>query len=248
MKKIVLFLTALALIVMALPVFAEPVADTTEQPDMGTEIAVIAGTVLEVNEGESLLIDAGEQGEVLALIGEDTVMEIGEGAISVGDYVYIDYDGKMTRSIPAQITAITVRRFMMEGDVAEVYAEDNAVLLNVGENEQVYVRLPESWAGQQVDAVHMKVYFDGVMTMSLPGQINAGLVIPGYAMQGEVTQINRDYIMIGEGEQAVQVNFEEGTLPQCLNVGDIVRAIYDGKTTRSLPPQIFATEIIKLNR
>lgn len=248
MKKLVLFFTALALMVMALPVFAEPATDATENPDMGTEIAVIAGTVLEVTEGESLLIDAGEQGEIMALINEETNMDIGEGAIAAGDYVYIDYDGKMTRSIPAQITAMTVRRHVIEGDVAEVYADDNAVLLNMGENEQVYVRLPESWAGQKVDAVHMTVYFDGVMTMSLPGQINAGLVIPGYAMQGEVTQINRDYIMLGEGEEAIQVNFEEGTLPQCLNVGDIVRAMYDGKVTRSLPAQIFATEIIKLSR
>jgi len=94
----------------------------------------------------------------------------------------------------------------------------------------------------------MTVYFDGVMTMSLPGQINAGLVIPGYSVQGAISEIGEGYIVIGEGMEAIQIAHGEGMLPETAAVGAVVRAIYDGQMTRSIPAQITASEIVQISR
>ena len=184
---------------------------------------------------------------MLALTGEETVFET-SAEIAVGDYVYIDHDGQMTFSLPAQIGANLVRMHKLEGEINEVYAEENAVLLSTPESGDVYVRMPESWKESEIDFAHMTVYFDGVMTMSLPGQISAGLVIPGYSVQGAISEIGDGYILLGEGMEAVQVSVAEGQLPETSEVGAVVRVIYDGQMTRSIPAQITAAEIVQISR
>ncbi|MBQ4085272.1 MAG: hypothetical protein IJC54_01710, partial [Clostridia bacterium] len=62
------------------------------------------------------------------------------------------------------------------------------------------------------------------------------------------TEIAEGDILIGEGMEAVQVNFAAGQLPETAAVGAVVRVIYDGQMTRSIPAQITATEIVQLSR
>lgn len=236
MKKMIAALIALT--VLCFVAFAEPAYE---------ELISIDGLVLEINEDGSYLINTETHGEVIVLVNEETYVEA-ENEISVGDYVYIDYNGQMTRSLPPQITASVVRMYRMTGSITEHFAEENAVMLSTETHGEVFVTLPEIWAGQEIDVEALTVYFNGAMSMSLPPRINAGFVSPVYSLQGSVTEIADDYLILGEGMEAVQVNFEAGSLPENMQTGDIIRVLYNGQMTRSLPPQIFASEIIQISR
>ena len=238
MKKI------LAILLSAMLIFSAAFAASTET---AAEAPVLMeGVVIEVSDG-GYLIENEELGEVMVLTGEETFIET-SGDIAVGDYLYIDYSGMMTRSLPPQITASVVRMHKLEGSVTEVFAEENGVMLLTETHGDVYVRLPAEWAGQELSAEALTVYFDGVMTMSLPPQVSAGLAIPGYAIQGVVSEIADGHLMLGEGMEAVQVNAGAGLIPEDLKVGDVVRIIYNGMMTRSIPAQINAGEIIQISR
>lgn len=236
MKKIIAILLAALLVCFA--AFAEPAAEA---------LVSMEGTVLEIAEDGSYLINTEEHGEVQVLISEETYIEASRD-IAVGDYLYIDYSGQMTRSIPPQITASVVRMHVLEGSVIELFAEENAAMLMTETHGEVYVTLPEYWNAAEIEVEVLTVYFDGVMTMSLPPQVNAGHVVPGYALQGAVTEIGDGFLMIGEGTEAVQVNFDNSLLPENMQTGDVIRVIYNGQMTRSIPAQITADQIIQISR
>ena len=219
MKKIALILMLALLFIF--PASAEPAGQTG-----------IEGLVLEYIAGEHILLDTFDGAETL----------------SVGDYIYIDYDGKMTRSLPAQITALTVRCHVLEGEVVEYYADEKAMLIDTESHGEVYVRLPADFSQTPSAGDPVRVYFNGAMTLSLPGQVNAGYVVLGNTLQGEVTQLNAESLLLKSVDAEYQVNFEEGALPECTSVGDVIRIIYDGKMTYSLPAQVYAQEIIPLGR
>ena len=118
MKKLLSLL--IAILMMALPIAcaeeSAPAAEESAAPEEGgwleadaegeedaMQIYMLQGAILEVGE-DSLRIEDAEQGEVVVLISEDTVLETGY-ELAVGDYVYVDYDGVMTRSLPPQVTA-----------------------------------------------------------------------------------------------------------------------------------------------
>lgn len=236
MKKVV------SMMLLALMVCAAALAESA-----APEIAALEGVVLEIQEDSGYLIADADGRKVQALTNEETVWEV-DREIAVGDYLYIDYDGKMTRSVPAQITAQVVRMHVLEGFVTEADLEANAILLTTPDQGEAYVTLPESMRGEDATGKELTVYFNGVMTMSLPPQVNAGYVVYEYAVQGEVTEICDEYIVVGEGQEAVQVNVDAAQRPETLKVGDVIRVRYDGAMTRSLPPQISADEIIQISR
>ena len=66
--------------------------------------------------------------------------------------------------------------------------------------------------------------------------------------QGKVTEIGEGYITIGEGMEAVQASVADGILPETVETGAIVRVIYDGQMTRSIPAQITAGEVVQISR
>lgn len=239
MKKIALFL-ALTLVFLCTACAEQNPAESTQEP------VVLEGVVLEISE-EGLLIETEAQGEVLVLQDDDTVSDT-DADIAVGDYIIIDYDGAMTKSLPPQVTADVVRMHKLTGEISEVYADENALLLNDPEKGEVYVHLPESWKEAEIDFPNVIVYFNGAMTMSLPGQISASYIVPVYSMQDAVTEIGDGYIVIGEEENAVQVNCTAEQLPENLEIGAVVRVLYNGQTTRSVPPQITAMELIQISR
>lgn len=239
MKKTLIAILTIAAMLMTMMAFAAPVDEhSDEQP---IEMALVEGVVIEIT-SEGYLISTKDTGMVLALLSADTIMETA-GDVVPGEYVFIDYDGMMTRSIPAQITAQIVRMHKLEGDVVEAFPEDNAVLLNTAELNDVYLHLPEEWAGKELTETHLTVYHNGIMTMSLPPQMGAAMIVPGYSVNGMVTELGEGTLTIGSELNAVQVNFAEGVLPEGVTVGSAVRVIYNGMMTRSIPAQITADSI-----
>lgn len=235
MKKMLSILLAALLVCFC--AFAEPVSE---------ELVSMEGLVIEIAE-DGFLIESAEQGEVMVLTSNETYVETSRDVLP-GDYLYIDYNGQMTRSLPPQITASVVRMHALSGSVIESNPEENTVLLNTDTHGEVMVHLPEDWADSQVDVESMTVYFNGAMSMSLPPQIGAGYAVPGYPLQGIVTEISDGWLMIGEGMEAIQVNFEAQLLPEDLKVGDVVRILYNGQMTRSIPAQVSAGVIIQVSR
>ncbi len=187
--------TIIAIILSALMAII-PVMGETTVDEVPAEVYMIEGIVAQ-NDENGILVNTSDMGPVLVLVNEETLWE-GTEALEIGDYVYVDYNGMMTRSLPGQINAMVIRSYRMDGVVVEVFAEENAMLINTNDHGDVYVHLPAT--EQEADAEmtetapeaeaeeaaqpaapvagdSITVYFNGMMTMSLPGQINAGLVL-----------------------------------------------------------------------
>lgn len=232
MKKIALLLTVVLALIFVMPALADTPAE---------EPVLLEGVVLEMTE-EGYLLLTDEQGKVFVRISDDTILE-SNGEVACGDYLYVDYNGMMTRSLPPQVSASVIRMHKLEGDVIEWDTEANTVLLGNTEWGEVLVNLPDEWIDKEITEQHMTVYFNGAMTMSLPAQIGAGLVIPGYSVQGAVTEITDEYLLLGEGMSAVQVNLSDMELPEGLEAGAPVRVFFDGQMNWSIPAQITAESI-----
>lgn len=181
--------TFFALILTALMAIMPAMGATTVEESV-LDILNIEGTVVEITE-EGILISTDSMPAVLVKVSDETVWD-GNETLVTGDYIYVDYDGIMTRSIPPQITAMRICCRRLDGVVTEVYAEENAMLITTETNGEVYVHLPRAdaetastseGATAETDVIlpamgdQVAVYFNGVMTMSLPGQINAGLIV-----------------------------------------------------------------------
>ncbi|MBQ4090518.1 MAG: hypothetical protein IJC56_11685 [Clostridia bacterium] len=230
MKKI-----AIILIVALLTAFTA----FAEAPE--TEPVLLEGVVTSITE-EGYMVYESTLGEVMVFVNEETIVEA-TSDITVGDYIYADYSGQMTFSIPPQITATVLRMYKLEGDIVEIMAEDNSVMLNTMDYGDVIVHLPEEWAGQEITETHMTAYYNGMIMTSLPGQISAGLVIPGYSVSGIITEIAEDHIIIGEELSSYHINITPEQLTEEIAEGAAVRVFFDGMMTRSLPPQVTALTI-----
>ena len=147
-------------------------ATEADDEEEAFDVAELFGTVTEVTD-KHILLDVQQLGLVQVLITDDTLIE-GVEEIRVGQVVKVIYDGKMTRSIPAQITAMLIGVYAIEGEVKAV-EEGRMTVLRADTQDEVLISLPE---GAQV-AVGERVtaYTDGAMTMSLPPQMNAVAVV-----------------------------------------------------------------------
>ena len=83
--------------------------ETTETEDGAEEIDTLCGQITEIND-EYLILEGTQQGTVQVNILDDTLYNgsLQQGELAVGQYAEVIYDGKMTRSIPAQMNAIGV--------------------------------------------------------------------------------------------------------------------------------------------
>lgn len=111
MKKNRFFALALSLLMaLALPLgaFAEE-----NEPD-----TLLEGLVTEVLE-QGFVMEDIELGSVLLNVDETTVMDgiLAEGDIEVGQYVFVEYDGRLTRSLPPQAHADRVGCYRLTGTV-----------------------------------------------------------------------------------------------------------------------------------
>ena len=186
MKKMILMLMALMLAMTALPVMAEE-----EIP----ESVAVEGFVLEILD-ESILIKTSEGEYIEALLNDESIIEGKE--LAVGDCVTVVYNGMMTRSIPAQITAQHIGNHMVMGLVSEMTEE--SFILTFGEESYQVNAAAEMLAGIQ-DGMFVTVYHKGMMTMSIPAQI-AAIHIRGEEILGTVTEmVEGGFTLTVEGEE-----------------------------------------------
>lgn len=167
MKKIFCLLTVLLLAA------AVPLSVLAEETDL---MNTFEGIVTEVFEG-GFLMDTTETGLVQVNTDENTVMDglLSIEPIAVGQYVLVDFNGMMTRSLPPQIYGMRVGCYTLNGVAGEI--TENGVLLT-GDPifGDVFVQMTPTMANV-FPGVPMLVYYDGVMTMSLPGKVNARYVV-----------------------------------------------------------------------
>lgn len=171
MKKNRFFALALSLLMaLALPLgaFAEE-----NEPD-----TLLEGLVTEVLE-QGFVMEDIELGSVLLNVDETTVMDgiLAEGDIEVGQYVFVEYDGRLTRSLPPQAHADRVGCYRLTGTV-DLSLSMGVLLTGDPIFGDVIIRvdgsMPHLYQGMPIT-----VYYNGVMAMSYPGQITARhIVVP----------------------------------------------------------------------
>lgn len=190
MKKILIFLLAAILLVtcFAIAEQTEPTAapenesvvteeskaaeEVTEEISECPENYFVAGFVMEVMEDGSILILTNQGEEIVIHLHDETINELAE--IIPGQFIIADYNGMMTRSLPPQISADHLYAYSMDGVVTELIENEEmrAFLMETELHGLVMVRLPEDIILPTIEE-NVRVHFNGVMTLSLPGQINA---------------------------------------------------------------------------
>lgn len=100
-----------------------------------------------------------------------------EGGIEVGQYVFVEYDGRLTRSLPPQAHADRVGCYRLTGTV-DLSLSMGVLLTGDPTFGDVIIRvdgsMPHLYQGMPIT-----VYYNGVMAMSYPGQVTARhIVVP----------------------------------------------------------------------
>lgn len=161
-------MTGLVLLAAALPLGA---LAQSSLPDTELE-----GFVTELVEGGFMMNDQ-EIGEVLLNVDDQTVLDgvLANEPIEVGQYVIVQYDGRLTRSLPPQAHADKVGCYVLSGTVSE-YLESGFLLTGDELFGDVIVHadgaLPHVYPN-----VPVTIYYDGIMALSMPGQVVARCVI-----------------------------------------------------------------------
>lgn len=242
MKKMMSILLALMMLV--------PAAALGEQDEM---IAPIVGKIAEAREDGSFIVDQlNAEGQVHVLVPE-TLGYAAEWTLGVGDVVLVTYDGRMTRSMPPQVTAEAISSHVLFGAVEEANAEYSRLLVNSAEMGQVWVNLPEGLAAEEYVEKTVRVYFNGVVALSLPGQLTALTIETVEAMSGMLLSISDEtdedaggHFLFDTETGEVRVNFDDHTkIIHSFDEGDSLTVFFNGIMTRSLPGQIYAMAVAK---
>jgi len=196
----------LSVLMMITMLAAMPFAAMAEETD-----TLLEGLVTEIVEGGFIMNDA-EMGEVMLNTSEVTVLDgiLAEGELAVGQYVFVEYDGRMTFSLPPQAHADRVACNVLTGSVTEVL-EDGSILMNDDTFGETIVHLGEGmshvYAGMPII-----VYYDGVMALSLPGQANAShIVLP--ELTGTISnQTEEGFTLTDADGIEYEIKFDENTL------------------------------------
>lgn len=200
MKKILIVVLVLLLaVVLPLTAFGE---------EVDTELE---GYVTEIVEGGFLLEDK-ELGTVMLNTSDATVWDgvLMENELEAGMYVIVQYDGRMTRSLPPQAHADKVGCYVLEGTVSEFLPTGilltgdplfgDVIVQFEGDFPHVYLNVP------------ITVYYDGVMALSLPGRVTAReIVVP--QLSGTVSEKTEDSFLLTDADgNEYHVNLSEDTL------------------------------------
>ena len=244
MKKFLATLMALVMALLSLSVFAEDdaYAPSPEADDLLTPVT-LSGFVMDVQE-EFLLVKTPDGLSVEALLTPETLIE-GDEAV-IGDFVHILYNGMMTRSLPAQITAERIGCYKVQGIVSEL-AEDGFTLtfgeeiyrINAAAEQMAYIQ----------DGMFVTVYHEGLMTMSIPAQLVASH-IRGQEIVGVVTEMMENgFTLTVEGEEIPYAVFprEDALIFVQPEPGMEVIVVTDGLMTSGLDQiTVNAVEILPL--
>ncbi len=190
--------------------------------------AQLEGVITEVRQDGSFLMDSISLGQVLVQTNEETVLE-GVEALLAGQYVFVEYDGVMTKSLPPQVTAQKVSCYVFEGIVQSVDEAAGTALVESEEYSLVQVKLPVMETVLH-EGDYVAMYFGGVMAMSYPAQAD-GLKVDVYAKaSGIVAEIGDGYFTMDTQTGTIRVNIgEETVLPEALEAGDEVTVLYNGQ-------------------
>ena len=168
MTKLIAILSAALFAAFSLTA-ATPAVQAGEQ-----QVFDLSGVVIEMND-EFILIEDSDGQQVQVNLFDDTITE--GDAIVPGALIHVLYNGMMTRSLPPQVAAIRVSCFAFTGEIAEM--NQHGFLLHPDEGiDQVQVNAPDELLEGLEPGSRVTVYFSGAMTMSLPGQIGAELIVP----------------------------------------------------------------------
>ena len=171
MTKIIAILSAILLAVLGLsfsaPVTEEPIIEETQE-----EIHEMTGTVSEVTDTNILITNADGQ-QVQVNTYDDTIWE--GNAPAAGDLIHVLYNGMMTRSLPPQINALRIGCYVFTGHIVEL--TETGFTLDTGDDIIDVHTAAELISGLE-NGQQVTVYFNGAMTMSLPAQIGAELIVP----------------------------------------------------------------------
>ncbi len=243
MKKFFLMLMALMLAMTTLTVFAEDEAVIPSPDADAIDGAQIEGFVMDVLD-ESILLLTRDGLYVEALLNEETFFD-GKDVV-IGDYVQIDYSGMMSRSIPAQITAVVVRDHMLMGVVSEL--SENGFTLTFG--EEIYAVTADAALLEGIqDGMFVTVYHNGMMTRMIPAGVTA-LHVRGQEIVGTVTEmVEGGFTLTVEGEELpYHIAIKDGAIQFVqAEPGMEIIVITDGMQTASLESILVnATEILPL--
>ncbi|MCE5342694.1 MAG: hypothetical protein LLF96_03780 [Eubacteriales bacterium] len=189
----------------------------------------LEGLITEVGEGYFIMADIG-QGEVRVNL-DDTVTAYdgvaSKDGMTIEQYVYVRYNGVLTRDVPPQVTAEKVSCYVVSGTATDIL--DNAFTV---EGDTVlgtvlvhgYEGMPPVYRG-----VPITLYYNGVMALSYPPQITAAyLVVP--TLTGIVSSAGESGFTLttDSGMVYTVAVTEETTLFSLPADGERVTAYYDG--------------------
>ena len=186
MKKILIWLTIATLLFTGFALAERSTendqsTDNMPEEEEVVEIPMISGVISEINDAQydengkllsaTLLVTDGEYPQVEVFYNaEDTVLE-GVEALEIGNYVYVQYNGVMTRAIPPQITAEQVSVWKLEGTVTAIEAD--GFMLDTAEQGEVWCNATVEQLSTLTVGASLTVYTNGIMTLSLPAQVTA---------------------------------------------------------------------------
>lgn len=244
MKKFFLMLLALMMAMTTLTAFAEEeTVIPSPEEEVLAETALLQGFVMEIMD-ESILILTRDGLYAEAMLTEETAAEGKD--VAVGDFIEVVYNGMMTRSLPAQITAEVIRSHMLMGVVTDL--TENGFTLTFG--EEVYTVNAEASLLEGIqDGMFVTVYHNGMMTRMIPAGVTA-LHVRGQEIIGTVTEmVEGGFTLTVEGEELpYHVAIKEDALQFVqAEPGMEVIVIVDGLATASLESILVnATEILPL--
>ncbi|NLO85744.1 MAG: hypothetical protein GX096_10005 [Clostridiales bacterium] len=203
-KKFLSYILGAAVLMMTVL----PMSAFAESAEIDKELE---GFVTEVVENGFLMNDR-DIGSVMVNTGDTTVYDglVSEGTIEVGQYLIVSFSGRLTRSLPPQAYADRVVSFKIEGTVDTLF-DGKFLLTGDGQWGDVIVHMgvdsPNVYSG-----VPITVYFDGIMAMSMPGQVSArAIVVP--QIRGTVSEKNDEGFIVTDADgESYQVLFGNDTI------------------------------------
>ena len=200
----------------------------------------VSGVIIDIGE-DALLLQNEALGYVIVKTTENTVLT-GIEELEEGMLVYVIYNGMMSRSIPAQITADEILVHRLTGNVLSV--EENSFMIN----DELFGEVIVHWenAAQSVAVGSpATVYYDGVMALSLPGQVNAQKV-DTFTLTGIVYDFADGGFLLQDVDGVLYlVKVSEEIQPAVEIVPSAnVTVLYDGIMTRSIPAQVSALAVL----
>lgn len=193
-------------------------------------------TVLQVNPDSLFVVDS--TGQEILVYTQNAQQFI------PGDFVRIIYNGAMTMSLPPQISAIFVTLVRRGASICGVVlsVDQGFFLMQDNDGGEIHVNYPDTYALAPGESVC--VQYNGQMTASIPPQISAISVEhprENEIVCGEIQSIGNEYFMLlTDDSQEIRVNYP---LAYEWAPEQIVCVEYDGRMTRSIPPQISAISV-----